>query len=358
MDDGQVVLLPRFAKAYLQAFDAALESIGGTRVAGDEVKSEAKLIGPQDDVETEGAAWRTGIVEDTCILRNSMPGATKVLGVDLDGSHLGDQIKAALDKTADICQKLGATHDTPVELALLRMCANVSRLTHLLRAAGPELRSADMDLFDESQRTALDRLLGCELSDTSYLRATQAAKDGGLGLRKASDLRPPAFLASRADAKGLAELLTLTMPNGIKDNLFRYWEHTSTSAIEEWNETIPYSTGQVAEAILSEADAQSRARAGATSSNPTRTNNAIGDARLASRVKEAIISAAGLEDPEHPSNAGIGTQSRLTDLTAALALERLTDHLRATNQHADVELAQRPTRPWLRSRLDVGTRVG
>ena len=128
------------------------------------------------------------------------------------------------------------------------------------------------------------------------------------------------------------------MPNGIKDNLFRYWGHTSTSAIEEWNETIPSSTGQVAEAILSEADVQSRARAGATSSNPTRTNNTIGDARLASRVKEAIISTAGLEDPEHPSNAGIGTQSRLTDLTAALALEHLNDHLRATNQHADVEL--------------------
>ena len=56
MDDGQVVLPPRFAKAYLHAFDAALESIGGTRVAGDKVKSEAKLIGPQDDVETEGTA--------------------------------------------------------------------------------------------------------------------------------------------------------------------------------------------------------------------------------------------------------------------------------------------------------------
>ena len=185
---------------------------------------------------------------------------------------------------------------------------------------------------------------------SSYLRATQAAKDGGLGLRKAADLRLPAFLASRADAKGLAELLTLTMPNGIKDNLFRYWGHTSTSAIEEWNETIPSSTGQVAEAILSEADAQSRARAGATSSKPTRPNNAIGDARLASRVKEAIISAAGLEDPEHPSNAGIGTQSRLTDLTAALALEHLNDHLRATNQHADVEL--------LRDLRDPGTDHG
>ena len=113
-----------------------------------------------------------------------------------------------------MCTALAQVDDPPTELALLRVSAGVCRVVHLLRAAGPDLPRAALEAFDTQQARALGGVLGGPLPPEAVARATCAAADGGLGMRRAVDLRLPAFLASRAETRGLAEELLDVLPAG------------------------------------------------------------------------------------------------------------------------------------------------
>ncbi len=92
MDDGQVILQPRFARAYLDAFDKALEEAGGTRVAGGKFKSIARLVGPAEASAPVGARGCERAVRSPCAVRGADAAASgKILGVGLDGSSLQEQ---------------------------------------------------------------------------------------------------------------------------------------------------------------------------------------------------------------------------------------------------------------------------
>ena len=116
--------------------------------------------------------------------------------------HLQQQFQAAADQVRATHSALREVEDPRVELALLRVSANVSRLVYLLRAVGPELDPAALDCFDHQQRLARGAILGGPLSDRVWLQAAGPAVHGGLGFRSACDLRFPAFLASRTEARG------------------------------------------------------------------------------------------------------------------------------------------------------------
>ena len=104
MDDGQVVLQPRYARAYLDAFDKALEEAGDTRVAGGKFKSVARLAGPAEARELVDASWCEGAVGSTCEVRGADAAASgKILGVDLDGSCLQEQVKTAAARPQEVC---------------------------------------------------------------------------------------------------------------------------------------------------------------------------------------------------------------------------------------------------------------
>ena len=95
MDDGQVVLPPRFAATYLAAFDAELASVGGTRLAGATFKSAAQLLGSAEARAAVDPAWAAGIVAATCRLDVAVDAGPhgKVLGVELDGECLQGQMR-------------------------------------------------------------------------------------------------------------------------------------------------------------------------------------------------------------------------------------------------------------------------
>ena len=207
MNDGQVVLPAEFIAAYLTAFDHALEVVGGTRVAGGEFKSQARLIGSPAARAVVPDTWHVGIVSAICkVAPPSAEASGKVLGVYLDGAIMAEQLRSAMVRVAEVQPALLGIADAPAELALMRMSANGCRIAHLLRAAGPDLDADALQSCDDTQADTLGSLLGGPLPSICLDRAACGAAQGGLGLRRARDLQLPAFLASRTEARGLAEV--------------------------------------------------------------------------------------------------------------------------------------------------------
>ena len=150
-----------------------------------------------------------------------------------------EQFAAASDATASVCNSLGELHDPRAELALLRMSANASRVVHLLRAAGPDLDEQALEEFDQRQRQALGAVVPTPLSDRAWAQAQGGASEGGLGLRSAHELRLPAFIASRTEARSLAATMVDSLPASLRDTVFAHWDATTAAAIAEWSAELP-----------------------------------------------------------------------------------------------------------------------
>ena len=327
------------ASVYLTAFDEALHAIGGTRIAGGEFKSQARLIGSPGARSSVSETWHCGIVSATCRVASPADGPSgKVLGIDLDGETLGEQLRAATAHIDSIQKAILGIADAPAELALLRTSANVCRIVHLLRAAGPDLDVDALHVFDDAQDDTLGSLLGGALPSSCAERAACGVGEGGLGLRRARDLQFPAFLASRAEAQGLAEEFAQTLPHEIQERLFIHWSHTTDAALEQWQRELTPATAAVALQALEEASTAADARcARFVGRLPASFDSEAGDA-LAKRVACALVSPAGLEDPEHPDAPGRQLQRRLVDLAAHERMNHLRCRLVASGDWAGTRL--------------------
>ena len=80
-------------------------------------------------------------------------------------------------------------------------------MMHLLRCA-PCHNHPGLQEFDKTLREGLCSLTNCHISDTQWIQATLPIRDGGLGLRRVSQLALSAFLASAA---GTSQLQTIIL---------------------------------------------------------------------------------------------------------------------------------------------------
>ena len=349
MDDGQVVLPPEFAATYLEAFDAALRAAGGTRIAGEEFKSIARLLGSPEACARVPPTWCRGVVQATCKLQP--PGPTgKMLGVRIAGDDLGAQFSSAAEATAEACGALSLLEDAPAELALLRMSTNACRVMHLLRAAGPEIPAAALVDFDERQEHALASVLGGPLSPVALERAACGAADGGLGLRRTAEVCLPAFLASRTEARALAEEVCGALPPSWRGALLAQWDASTAAAAQAWLTQLPPSTRGLAQQVLAEGAVEAqRVAAELVGRAPCRLAR-----DFAKSAHEGIIAPSGLEDPEHPDAAERGgLQTRLCDLAAGVRLDAIYAELQTQGDWSGVRLLDDlrdpgTDHPWMR----------
>ena len=89
-------------------------------------------------------------------------------------------------------------------LILLRSSFSAPKLLPLLRCS-PSRSHPSLQHFDSLLRMAVQRITNLDLSDTQWLQASLAVKDGGLGVRRVSSLAIPAFLASAASTLHLQD---------------------------------------------------------------------------------------------------------------------------------------------------------
>ncbi len=126
------------------------------------------------------------------------------------GVRLGDeenQFAEKVTEAAELHAAISTLDDPALELVLTRASADVGRIVHLLRAAGPS-NPAALESFDDLVRAAVGRIVHAEVGDDSAEQASWGVKSGGLGLRRATALALPAHAASLAEAEQLVAWLT------------------------------------------------------------------------------------------------------------------------------------------------------
>ena len=165
--------------SFLRVLDEELAAVGATRGTGgaDNVKSVARLVGHEEDLQQHGDEWITERVRDTCKLPDNNSTA-HVLGVDIGSPAARDAQfrKTSLD-VAEGRAKIASIGDSATEQVLTGRCADVCKITHLLRAHGQAVSEDALENFDSELNKALALASGGPLHQ-------EALKQVGLGVKK------------------------------------------------------------------------------------------------------------------------------------------------------------------------------
>ena len=123
-------------------------------------------------------------------------------GIEFLGAGIGTPefvdhlVKSRVEKATILHELIPQMDDPQCELALLRTCAGVCKVTHALRTSPPDAISASTTSFDDSVRNCLEKVCQASIDDTSWKQACLPIRDGGLGLQSASHTAAAAFVAS------------------------------------------------------------------------------------------------------------------------------------------------------------------
>ena len=195
-------------------------TIGGpaTDVLGDlhTIEQEASKLGLQLNLsksELIGSDQLTSsILQASPDLRVVKPAEATLLGSPI--GHLSSLDRAITDKQdalrtmrSRLC--LLRKHDA---LLLLRYSLAIPKILYTLRTS-PSFTSSCLALFDCELRSTLSEVLNIRFdNDMVWTHASLPVKAGGIGVRRAAQLTPSAFLSSLA---GTAHLVELILPENL-----------------------------------------------------------------------------------------------------------------------------------------------
>jgi len=174
------------------------------------------------------------------------PAAAMLLGSPIGGEQSVDDVLAVkLQELRRLSNRLTLlnVHDA---LFLLKHCFSIPKLTYTLRSA-PCYSSHLLTEYDAMIRSTLQSVLNVALSDEAWEQATLPVANGGLGIRRATDITLPAFLSSVAGSQALVSLL---LPQHLQD-VSGTNEASFKAALTQWqNQTgvapvmSPFATAQ------------------------------------------------------------------------------------------------------------------
>ena len=98
----------------------------------------------------------------------------------------------ALERLRENLKHIG-THNS---LFLLKNCYLLPKLLYTLRTVPTWQNREALEKFDETQRKILEETLNISLKDKAWNQATLPVKNGGLGIREATDIAVTAYFSS------------------------------------------------------------------------------------------------------------------------------------------------------------------
>ena len=201
LDDGQLFCHARDVDIILRTLDKHLNSIGASRATGDDIKSTVRFYGCD-----RGESVVTNYTKSTCKVYFDGDGtASHVLGIDADvtrGEHsaFDDQFQSVVEKVIHLQERIGDLEDGPCEFTLVKNCASICKVMHLLRAVGPYISPDKFALFDTSVIGSLGRIIGEPIKDSARVQANLPTRQSGLGLMTAAIMSQVAFIAARIES--------------------------------------------------------------------------------------------------------------------------------------------------------------
>lgn len=333
MDDGQILCKAADADAFLRIFDEEAARAGAQRGRETEAKSVARRISADANASLE--TWMTDYIRESTVPINSKP--PHVLGIDFGGEVTNDQLRAKTKEVEELHNEIALVEDTAAELILVRKCADICKVVHLLRGAGSSISIPRLAEYDALLRRSLERILGGPLDDVAWLQATLGVADGGLGFRRARDIALPAFISSRLQARHLVESLADAVKPVTDVNILSRFDLGLEAAIGELRGSLSIIASAQIQAIIDDAR------------NELSTVRALDD-RHGILPGDALILPAGAEDDEHERDRNL--QGKLCAVLDAERAAQLQDRLEAAQLHASArrfrELRDRSTsHDWL-----------
>ena len=87
-----------------------------------------------------------------------------MLGIDTDvirGEHsaFDDQFQSVVEKVSHLHERVSDLDDGPAEFTLVKNCASICKVMHLLRAVGPYISQDKLLCFDDSVGASLGRII-------------------------------------------------------------------------------------------------------------------------------------------------------------------------------------------------------
>ena len=202
IDDGQGVVLLEHADAWLKSLDQAISDLGGFRKTGAECKSHARLV-CTPEFAAQHSDWASEYISSSCVV-GCCTTSPKVLGAHVDDHRaINADMDAVTSKVASTRDYVESLNCPIAELTLQRVCLNLSKASYILRCNGDCLESSTLSKFDSGMASGVESALWGPLPADSWIQATLAVECGGLGLREATNVALPAFLASRTVSRPL-----------------------------------------------------------------------------------------------------------------------------------------------------------
>ena len=237
IDDGQLCCRPWLLDRILRAIDRRLAEMGATRgnmSNNDNIKSTVWLFAKPEDANAING-WDTDYIRDTCKIRVDGE-ASKYLGGTLGSrEQIGANFAGVVTKTGDLHDSIGEIDDPATQMVLRGSCADVNKVVYLLRLNGDKMNKSELDELGVIQRSGVAHTLSGDIGDLAWSQATNAQKRAGLGLRSATELALPAFVASRtASRAGVHHLLQRLEDAGLAtvDNLMRAYDQRTKEAVQ------------------------------------------------------------------------------------------------------------------------------
>lgn len=100
-------------------------------------------------------------------------------------------------KTARLRERVHELENPQCEIILQRRCLDVQKVSYILRCNDDLVSEPLLQRFDTGLRSGIENTLFGGVTDEAWLQATLGVDAGGLGMREATNVALPAFLASR-----------------------------------------------------------------------------------------------------------------------------------------------------------------
>ena len=315
---------PSDVDLFLECLDAAAARVGATRGEGSDVKSHVRLLGHPDALAAFDDVWLSDRVRRTCQVGEANS-AFEVLGAVVGGpaTTCDTLLRQRVGALRELHSKLAEVNDPATELTLGRACADVSRVTHLLRASGQLFSAGALEEHDDVIDAFVARSLGGDLPQPACDQAALGVAQGGLGFRRAADLALPACLGSRIAARPFLEHLFAAMrAQGVYvPGALELFDWHTEAALQQLLATLSPDRAASAQALCAQAAAAAVAQLAALQSG----------ARLAppsapvgmGRAADLLLGELGAEDPEHPAAAAPHRPHLQRSLAALVDADRM-----------------------------------
>jgi hypothetical protein len=300
-DDGQVICRPSDVDLYLACLDGDAAKVGATRGEGPDVKTLVRLVGHPDALASFNDVWITDRVRRTCQL-GEPNSSLEVLGAMVGAAPAREaQFLDRVQKTRDLQGAIAEVADPATELTLGRLCANVSRVTHLLRISGTMLSEAVLAEHDEASDFFVARTMGGDLPSHAATQAAMGIQVGGLGFRHAAEVALPATLASLVEARPFVARLFESMSAAgvaLHSPMERYdvQVEQATQALER---ILSANRAALARTMCERAADMANQRLMAVAAG--RRTDSVGQPVSAGRAGDRLLAEAGADDSEHPA---------------------------------------------------------